>query len=173
MYIWNHSFRRDSQNASRCAFTLIEIIVVVIIISIAALIAIPVFSGASEMQLSAAADKLAADMEYAKSLAVTTQRNHKVVFDTNADSYDIWGFDSGTSTWKIVTDPVKKSDFVVVYSQEGRLSRVGITATTFTGNTVEFNYTGAPVQGGTITLSAGGNPIIVSVESATGYISIQ
>ncbi len=173
MYIWNHSIRRNSENVSRCAFTLIEIIVVVIILSIAALIAIPVFSGAAEMQLSAAADKLAADMEYAKSLAVTTQRNHKVVFDTDADSYDIWGFDSGTGTWSIVTDPVKKNDFRVVYSQEGRLSRVGISSATFSDNTVQFNYTGEPAEGGSVVLDASGSTMTVHVESGTGYISIQ
>jgi prepilin-type N-terminal cleavage/methylation domain-containing protein len=183
MYISDHNIRSNSETMAGCAaFTLIEIIVVVVILAIAALIAIPVFTGAADMQLSAAADKLAADMEYAKSLAVTTQRKHKVVFDINADSYEIWDADTNA----IVKDPVKKGDFnfSVVYAQEGRLNRVGVSTVDFNGTAVvQFNYTGAPLDGldfpltdpdhSSVTLEAGGNQMTVRVEPATGYISIQ
>jgi prepilin-type N-terminal cleavage/methylation domain-containing protein len=182
--------RNSNENASgrttvtarrnRCAFTLVEIICVVVILAIAALIAIPAFSGASQMQVKAAADKLAADLEYAKSLAVTAQKNHKVVFDTNLESYSIWINSSGT-TWTLIKDPVKKCDFKVTYPQDSRLSQVGIQSTTFVGSTVQFDYTGTPLDGSgnaittghnTVKLAAKGLTFTINVEPVTGYISI-
>ena len=167
---------------SRCAFTLIEILAVVVILAIAALIAIPVFTGASQIQVKAAADKLAADLEYAKSMAIANQRTHKVVFDAVQESYDIWAYDGLTSTWTLITDPVKKqADFRVTYPQESRLSKVRITAADFNGtSTVQFDYTGTPrdasgnaLSTGTVALESQGMTLTISVEPVTGYISIQ
>jgi prepilin-type N-terminal cleavage/methylation domain-containing protein len=186
MYIADRNIQSrliDREGPARRAFTLIEIIVVVVILAIAALIAIPVFSGASEMQLRAAADKLAADIEYAKSMAVTTQKNYKVVFDTNLERYDIWVNNSGT-TWTLIKDPVKKSDFRVTYPQESRLSSVGVSAVDFNGTAiVQFNYTGAPLDGSgnaltdpahsSVTLEAKDQTTIVTVEPVTGFITVQ
>ena len=175
--------RRD-----RCAFTLVEIICVVVILAIAALIAIPAFSGASQMQVKSAADKLAADIEYAKSMAVTTQKNYEVIFDTTAEQYQIKYFDTATSTWKDVADPVKKTgSFSVTYPQESRLSSVGIKTASFNGSlTLQFDSAGIPYGGGnppataltatgTVILEAKGTTttFTVSVEPVTGYVSIQ
>lgn len=180
MIILDHTIRDRSETSWRCAgFTLIEIMVIVVILAIAALVAIPAFSGAAEMQVRAAAEKLAADMEYAKSLAVTTQQNHKVVFDIGARSYQLRDADNLP-----VKDPVKRGNFNVVYSQEGRLNQVSIAAVSFNGTaTVQFNHIGAPLDGsGTplsgnvvheVILAAGGHHVAVRVEPATGYISIH
>ena len=66
-------------NSSRRAFTLIELIVVIVIMAIAAVLAVPMMSSAADMQLQAAANMLAADIEYAKNLAVSRQKNHAVI----------------------------------------------------------------------------------------------
>lgn len=179
MYLSDHNVLSHSWRIRYgAAFTLIEIMVIVVILSIAALIAIPVFSGAGEMQLRAAADKLAADMEYAKSLAVTTQRNHKVIFNTNTESYEI-----RDASNNLVTDPVKKGSFIVTYPSEGRLNKVGVRQVDFNGTaTVQFNYTGAPLDANgnaltsahsTVVIEAGNHQITIKVEPVTGYISIQ
>jgi prepilin-type N-terminal cleavage/methylation domain-containing protein len=188
MYIADHyiqSHLTDEEGRTRRAFTLIEIIVVVVILAIAALIAIPVFSGASEIQLKAAADKLGADIEYAKSMAVTTQKNHKVVFDTNLERYEIQVYNSLTSTWTLIKDPVRNADFRVTYSSPGsRLSSVGIKIVTFGDLTLQFDYTGTPREGanypgtaltaiGEVTLEAKGQECKVKVEPVTGYITIE
>jgi prepilin-type N-terminal cleavage/methylation domain-containing protein len=160
------------------AFTLIEILAVIVILAIAAMIAIPAFSGASEMQMRAAADKLAADIEYAKSLAVTTQKPHRVTFDTVLHKYEI----REMSADAVINDPVRKTPFVVQYTQDSRLSSVTIQSATFgTGSAVEFSSTGTPEDAGgtalgtagTVVLEAKGQTITVKVEPVTGYVTIQ
>ena len=70
-------------------FTVIEIIIVVVILSIVALAAVPMLSSAGTMQIRAAANMIAADVEYAKSIAISTGQDHSVVFDQNAENYRI------------------------------------------------------------------------------------
>jgi prepilin-type N-terminal cleavage/methylation domain-containing protein len=160
------------------AFTLIEIIAVVVILAIAALIAVPAFSGASQMQVKAAADKLAADIEYAKSLAVTTQKVHRVTFDIGAESHTITNVTDGVT----VNDPVRKAAFTVTYPNDSRLSSVRLQSATFgSGSSVQFDSTGTPQDSGgaalgatgTVVLAAKGQTYTVKVEPVTGYVSIQ
>ena len=87
-------------------FTLVEIIVVVVILGIAALIAVPMFSGAADMQVRSAANRVAADLDYAKGLAVTHQKNYSVVFYPASESYDI----RETVADTIVKNPVRPDD---------------------------------------------------------------
>ena len=166
-----------SPNIAHRAFTLVEVIVIVVILAIAALIAVPVFTGASQTQLKAAADKLAADMEYAKSMAVTMQKNYKVTFDLNQESYSLRDdLDS------VIPDPIRKgSSYIVTYPQESRLDGVTVISADFNGTTtVQFDYTGTPLDAagnaiatGSVTIGAGGHTMVIRVEPVTGYISIQ
>ncbi len=68
--------RRMKQRAAlpgilRSGFTIIEVILVVLIIGIAAAVVVPMASSASGMQLRAAVNMVAADIEYAKSMAIS------------------------------------------------------------------------------------------------------
>ncbi|OQY03042.1 MAG: hypothetical protein B6I25_08545 [Planctomycetales bacterium 4572_13] len=73
----------------RNGFTLVELIIVVVILSIAALMAVPMFSGAADMQVRSAANRIAADLDYAKGLAITHQSRYCVIFDEADESYEI------------------------------------------------------------------------------------
>ena len=70
-------------------FTMVEIVIVVVIIAIAALAAVPMMSSAASLQIRSAANMIAADLEYAKSMAISRGQNYSVVFDKDADSYKI------------------------------------------------------------------------------------
>ncbi len=59
----------------RCGFTIIEILIVVVILAIAAMTAIPMMSSAGSVQVRSVANMIAADLEYAKSLAITKGQN--------------------------------------------------------------------------------------------------
>ena len=48
------------------AFTLIEVLIVMVILGIAAVAAVPMFSSAGSIQIRSAANIIAADLEYAK-----------------------------------------------------------------------------------------------------------
>ncbi|MFH1718505.1 MAG: GspH/FimT family protein, partial [Planctomycetota bacterium] len=92
-----------------CGFTIVEIIIVVVIIAIAALAAVPMMSSAGSVQIRSAANMIMADLEYAKSMAISRGQNFSVVFDKNTESYRIE--DQGGS---VIPHPVKKGfDYAV------------------------------------------------------------
>jgi len=159
-------------------FTLVEIIIVVVILGIAAMMAVPMFSGAADMQVRAAANRLAADLDYAKGLAVTYQKSCSVVFNPANESYQIQYAD-GTS----VKNPVRPDqDYIVSFSTDSNMSRVNIDSTDLTDDTVTFDYMGSPYAGlgtttslnsGLITLKADDFTMTVNIEPMTGYVSIS
>ena len=55
----------------RHGFTMIELLIVVAILAIAAAIVVPMASSAGSMQLRAAGNMVAADLEYAKSMSIS------------------------------------------------------------------------------------------------------
>ena len=55
-------------------FTLVEIIIVVVILAIAAMMVVPMMSSAGGVQLRSASNMIAADLEYAKSMAISRQK---------------------------------------------------------------------------------------------------
>lgn len=152
-------------------FTVIEILIVLVIITIAALTAVPMMSSASSIQIRSASSMIAADLEYAKSMAISRGRNYSVMFDQNADSYWIEDMDG------VIPHPVKKGfNYLVDFRGDSRLNRVDITGASFSGGSppaVTFNSMGSPDSGGTVSLEAGGTTVTITVEPITGYISIN
>jgi Tfp pilus assembly protein FimT len=162
---------------------MIELLIVVAILAIAAAIAVPMVSSAGSMQLRAAVNIVAADLEYAKSMSISRGQKYSVVFDTMNGQYRIVVINqSGNET--PVTHPITQSlNYVVRFQSDSRLSQVNIANVSFDGtNTVSFDYLGSPWSGtgssatqlnsGVITLQAGGITRTVNVEPVTGYISI-
>jgi len=150
-------------------FTMIEIIIVIVIISIAALAAVPMMSSAASLQIRSAANMIAADLEYAKSMAISRGQNYSVVFDKNTESYKI------VDPLGVIQHPVKKGfPYVVEFQNDSRLSKVDITNVNFTDSKVTFDCLGSPVNnGGFVTLQADGTTKTITVEPITGFISIQ
>ncbi len=157
-------------------FTLIEILIVVVVIGIAAMIAVPMMSSAASMQIRSAANMIAADLEYAKSMAISRGQSFSVVFDKNAESYTV-----KDQAGVVISHPVKKGfDYTINFLNDSRLDRVDIVDADFDStNEVKFDYLGSPFNGsgnplnsGVITLQAGGISKTVQVEPVTGYISI-
>jgi type II secretory pathway pseudopilin PulG len=158
-------------------FTIIEIIVVVVIMTIAAMLVVPMMSSSESVQLRAASNLIAADLEYAKNISITRQQKYTVVFDKNAESYEIQD-ESGT----VIEHPVNKGfDYSVDFSSDSRLDAVDIFDVDFdSGNSVEFDYIGSPLNSshnplnnGLITLKAGNFTTTISVSAVTGYVSIN
>lgn len=162
------------------AFTLIEIIVVVMILSIAAMIAVPMMSSAADIQVRSAANRLSADLDYAKNLAITHQQNFTVVFDDSATSSN--GYQIQDSTATVVTNPVSGRAFTVLYANEHGINRVKVSALALdpvtASKAITFNYLGSPLidgadlNNGQITLTADGFSLKVVVEPMTGYVTI-
>jgi prepilin-type N-terminal cleavage/methylation domain-containing protein len=154
----------------KAGFTLVEILIVVVILSIASLTAIPMLSNGASMQIRSAANVIASDLEYAKSMAISRGQYYSVIFDKNTESYRIVDKDSN-----VIQNPVKLgSQYIINFSTDSRLSKVDITNVNFNStNTVRFDYIGSPNNGGTVTLQAGSNKATINVEPVTGYITVQ
>lgn len=150
------------------AFTIIEILIVVVILAIAAMTALPMFTSAASVQVRSAANMIASDLEYAKSLAISKAQNFSVVFDQGADSYRI-----EDQAGNIIAHPVKKGFDYVIDFQDVGLDRVDVTGADFNGaSSVTFDFLGSPNDGGDITIQGGTITMTISVEPVTGYISI-
>ena len=148
----------------------------VVIIAIAAAMAVPMMTSAGSMQIRSAANMIVADMEYAKSMAISRGQNFTVVFDTSTERY--WIEDQDGS---IISHPVKKGfDYLVDFRNDSRLDKVDIYSVNFdTTSEVKFDYLGSPYNGngtplnsGVINLQADGIVATISVEAVTGFISI-
>ncbi len=162
--------------AQSTGFTMIEIMIVVVIIAIAAMTVVPMMSSAGSMQIRSAANMIAADLEYAKSMAISRGQYFSVVFDDTTETYQIQNQDGD-----VIPHPVKKGfDYIVDFQNDGRLSKVNIVDVDFdTTSEIKFDYLGSPYSGsgnplnsGTIDLQAGTLTKTINVEAVTGYISI-
>ncbi len=171
------SMNKKTDKYRSSGFTLVEIIVVVVIISIAAVIAVPMLSSAADMQIRSAANIIAADMEYAKSMAISRQKSYSVIFDVNNESYEIQDSDGN-----VISHPVNASgNFIVSFASDSRLDRVDISAVDFNSDlTVIFDYLGSPfdvsnqpLNSGQVTLEADGITVNVNVEPVTGYVTVE
>ncbi len=171
-------------SALRGGFTLVEIIIVIMIIGIAAFLAVPMFSSAADIQISTAANIIASDLEYVKSLAITRQKNYSVIFDPANESYRVVETSiPGTP----IPHPIKPgATFVVTFTGDSRTNHVNIVDANFDADadkTITFDYLGTPYRdnsgvlpltaNGQISLSADTFVMTVVVEPVTGYITIQ
>ncbi len=151
-------------------FTLIEIIIVIVILAIAAMTAIPLMSSAGSVQIRSAANIIAADLEYARSMAISRGQNYSVVFDESTESYSI-----KDQSDAVIPHPVKKGfNYTIDFKNDSRLNKVDITNVDFNStDRVTFDCLGSPDNGGTISLNANGPTATITVEPVTGYISIS
>ncbi len=176
--LWNNlkaeGLRRADVN--RSGFTLIELMMVMIIMAIAAMIVVPVVTGASGYQISSAARLVAADIEYARQLAITTGLVHSVVFDAAGESYQIQD-----NAGNVVSHPLRPGTDYIQHFPSSSLSKVTIQSVDFDGDaTVKFDYLGSPLNSsdsslnaGTVTLESQGHTAVIEVEPLTGYVNVQ
>ena len=168
----NIDFKQSYKHGLRAlssGFTLIEIVLVVVIMAIVAGLAIPMMTSATSSQISSAANIIAADLEYAKSMAIGRQKVYYVVFDESSESYHL------EDTNGTIDHPVKKGfKYIMDFSSDSRVGEVEIASADFGGsNTVAFDYLGSPDNGGTIVLQAGDRSMTITVAPVTGYITIS
>jgi prepilin-type N-terminal cleavage/methylation domain-containing protein len=170
-------YRITKPKLMRRAFTFIELMIVIVILAIAAAVVVPMVSSAGSMQLRAAVNMVAADLEYAKSMAVSRGQTYSVVFDKNAETYQIQD-----PNGNVIPHPVKKGfNYVVDFRQDGRLSQVNIVDADFDlTSQVKFDYLGSPFNGsgtplnsGVVTLQAAGATRTVTVQPVTGFVTIS
>ena len=161
---------------SGSGFTIVELMIVVVIIAIAALTVIPMMTSADSFQIRSAANMVAADLEYAKTIAISRGQSFSVVFDKAAENYRI-----EDETGSVIAHPVQKGfDYIIDFQNDNRLDKVDIEDVDFDStNKIKFDYLGSPYNGagnplnsGVISLRAGQITVTVNIEPVTGFISI-
>ena len=155
--ICSHSQRR------RAAFTLIELVIVVMIIGIASAIAVPRFAGAMrDVQLEAAGKRVAADLRYARQYAKTKGTTQSVVFTPASDSYTLPG----------VNDIDHPSQAFAVDLTLGEYPATIVSASFGSGGTtIVFDMYGRPDNGGTVTVGLGSDQQVITVDGTTGKVT--
>jgi prepilin-type N-terminal cleavage/methylation domain-containing protein len=130
---------------ARPAFTLVEILVVVVILGIAAAIILPQMSNRDDLRASSMARTLMADLAYAQARAVSTQKSQYVRFDVTNNRYDV--LDQFTPSEQVITHPVDKTPFLVQLgaARQDSLKDVVLDTVSFDTRTViMFDELGTP-----------------------------
>lgn len=154
--------------------TLIEVLMVLLIIAIAAAIVIPNVVDTNDIQVVSAARMLASDLQYAQDDAITTQSPVTLTFDTNNESYQL------SNASGLLKHPINKADdYKIEFKKTQSLQNVDIVSVDFGGtNAVTFDMVGAPSSvstgsgGHNIVLQAGSNVFYLDVAPATGKVTV-
>jgi prepilin-type N-terminal cleavage/methylation domain-containing protein len=175
------SARRDR------AFTLIEILMVVVIIGIAAAVVVPQISQRDDLRASAASRVIMSDLLYAQNLAIMSQQPTYLVFDISGNSYML--VKSGAMTTAL-TNPVTQAPYTTTFGNGGNtgLESITLVSANFTGTTtpyatIGFNELGNPLvhttagadqtmASGAIVLQSGTYKLQISVEPFTGQLTV-
>ena len=152
------SGRRAFHSKERRALTLFELLLTVVIIGILFALIIPQLNTGAADQLQAAAQIVASDIEYARSLAVTNDTKYRFTFEPDSDRYYLEH--SGTnslfdvlppSAFRLNTDPPDRqtTDLASLPLMGPRIHLAAVYSvgtTTVDVLTLEFNPLGATTR---------------------------
>ena len=173
----------------RSAFTLVEVMTVMVILGVAAACIVPQIGTRDDLN-AAAARAVTADLLYAHNRAISTQKMHFVEFSGNG--YTILARDSDTSPLYTITNPTTENSYIVTFgSSSPTFPDVNIASVSFDNSpsmTIQFDSLGAPwvynlqrgtstplVNNGLITLAtpSAGLTATVLIDPATGEATAQ
>jgi prepilin-type N-terminal cleavage/methylation domain-containing protein len=176
-----------AQRICASAFTLVEILVVVIILGIAGAIIVPNLGTRDDLKASAAARVIMADLIYTQNLAITNQGNRYMAFDIVGKNYSVTDSSGG-----VISHPVEHVPYIQYFdAASGRnIPNVKLISTNFVGlsgqvqKTIGFDELGTPLTysaagvaetltTGSIIVQAGVFKLKVDIEPYTGQISVN
>jgi type II secretion system protein H len=162
-------FLADEGAARQHAFTLVEIIIVVLLMGILATVSMPAIgAAAADMKLRAAARKLTADLNYIRNLAVTEGAEYGIVCsDTGYKA--IKPVDGGMDdpSLEAIIHPLTRKAWVVDLA----VDQITLAADFSDESKVTFDSTGAPSSAGTVVITLGKTAVTLEVEASTGRVS--
>ena len=175
--------------ARRCnAFTLVEILCVVLILGFASAVIIPQIGSRDDLKSAAAARTLMSDLMYAQNSAIAQQRRFYVQFV--GQQYSVLSRPTDLGALQSVTNPVTKNPYSVTFDNAVN----GTTGVTL--GTPDFGVAGVTIIGfddlgspfafdaatnvatpltapGTIDVACGNTTLTVSIEPYTGESTVR
>ena len=151
------------------AFTLVELTVTVVVLSILSIAAISLLTSIPSSELTAVQVRVASAVRYAQELAMTRHTVHGVAFDVAANRFTV--YENG-NTADPAKNPATAADFVVQLGT-GKTAGVTLQSASFGGSsTVSFTPDGAPAAGGSVVVAmpAAGTRT-VTVLAQTGVVT--
>ena len=168
----------------RSAFTLIELLMTVVIMGIAAAIIIPSMGETGVLKVQAAVRTVVADITFAQSDAAAFQERRALVFDVAHSSYSmiqVPGNQIDVSS-NMLYDPTKPDGKWIVDFTHNQFGDARITSASFDGNAyLIFDGLGGPVAdasgatvgtGGVIKVSGSNQVFDINVEAFTGRVTV-
>ncbi|MEX0653772.1 MAG: GspH/FimT family protein [Phycisphaeraceae bacterium] len=155
----------------RRGYTLIEVMIVVIVVSIVAAVIVPQMLQAGTLGVQAAARMIISDILYAQNEAVAQQGTRQVVFDVDGNSYRVTDGDGVT-----LTTPWHggSGEHRVDLSEDNRFAGVRITAATFGGEpTLAFDDMGGAASGGHVIIEFNDERFRINVAAFTGRVTVE
>ena len=152
---------------SNTAFTLVEILIVVMVLGILGTVVIPFVLDTADVQISAGSHQVVCDIQYAQNLAIVSQRPVTITFDVANESY-VLANASGP-----LIHPITQKAYQVDFRESRRFDQVDLVAATFDGTpSLSFDELGAPDATGSVTLRSGQRTCDVAVQNVTGQVVV-
>ena len=164
--------RSTQSGGGRRAYTLLELMVVLVLMGIAAALVVPNVQGSESIRIQTAVRAIAADIMYAQSDALAYQSRRAIVFDEAANTY--WIAEVTSDTLDFDTDAMYKIDgpdqrFLVDIDQTSGGAAQLIDAD-FDGDTIlVFDELGGPVTALDSDAPSAGGEIIIGGDDGTAY----
>jgi prepilin-type N-terminal cleavage/methylation domain-containing protein len=158
-------------------FTFLELVIVVMLLGIITMVAMPAMNDFfSEETINAAADAAATAIHYARATAITSGVPHRVIFDPEADCFQVEKHVSGVppeEVFEAAQNPLTKRDYLVSFTAEGTALEGVQVGTALFGEAhyVRFDNLGAPMEVGFVMLEYGGRLRRIGVTSTSCEIS--
>jgi len=156
-------------------FTLVELMIVVVVIGIAASLAVPLFRDRGDLRLRGAAAVVAADLDAARIDSIGHADDTRVVvFDTDAESYFVAASSAPDTP---LTNPADRQPWSVTFGQGSvrELAGVGLRTVTVGGDdTLGFGPFGQLDQAtnAAVELEIDAFRVTLTVDATTGEVTI-
>ena len=166
------------------AFTLVEILVVVLILGITATIIIPQIGNRDDLRAASIARAMMADLTYAQGQAITLQRPQYVRFDLATNKYEL--LQQLSPSDQLLTHPVNKTPYTIALgsARKDDLKDVVLDAVSFdTQPVLMFDELGAPrsynpltntstpMVTGSVRIKSHAYTLTIAVEPYTGVLT--
>ncbi len=153
---------------SRRAFSLVEVVLVVVIVGILAAIAVPRFADSNALyRVETAAKRVEADIHLAQDLARSLSASHNVTFRAGSTAYIIEPTSSGATPMGASQSGARITD-LDVSPFKSRVMRASFGGST----TLAFDAYGAPVAPGFVVVYAANWGALVRVGAGLGVVDI-